>query len=74
MRPYKQAWPVERALAFLRESSGTHFDPVLVTAFEKVMADILDLRALCAAGADHDMDEYRARYDAALKIAGGKPA
>ncbi len=73
VRPYKTAWPVEEALDFLRESSGTHFDPTLVNAFEKVLADILDLRARYADGADHDMDEYRARYDAALKIAGGKP-
>ena len=32
-RPYKPAWPLERALAHLREHSGTHFDPRCVQAF-----------------------------------------
>jgi putative two-component system response regulator len=31
-RPYKQAWPQERALRFLREGRGTHFDPACVDA------------------------------------------
>jgi hypothetical protein len=32
-RPYKQAWPVDRAVAEVVASSGTHFDPSLVVAF-----------------------------------------
>jgi putative two-component system response regulator len=32
-RPYKRAWPVERALAEIRTSSGEHFDPRVVEAF-----------------------------------------
>ncbi len=35
-RPYKDAWPVDRALAHLREESGTHFDPDVVSAFFRV--------------------------------------
>ena len=32
-RPYKQAWPLERAKAFLSEQAGHHFDPACVAAF-----------------------------------------
>lgn len=32
-RPYKQAWPLERARAFIAEQSGLHFDPICVEAF-----------------------------------------
>lgn len=32
-RPYKEPWPVERALGLLREESGKQFDPKVVEAF-----------------------------------------
>ncbi|MGU3667242.1 HD-GYP domain-containing protein [Methylobacterium sp. A49B] len=32
-RPYKQAWPLERARAFVAEQAGLHFDPRCVEAF-----------------------------------------
>ena len=32
-RPYKGAWPVEKALRFLAESAGSQFDPDVVAAF-----------------------------------------
>jgi len=32
-RPYKEAWSIEAALAEIRRSSGTHFDPAVVEAF-----------------------------------------
>jgi putative two-component system response regulator len=32
-RPYKGAWPVDSAIAFLREQRGRHFDPMLVDLF-----------------------------------------
>jgi PAS domain S-box-containing protein/putative nucleotidyltransferase with HDIG domain len=32
-RPYRSAWPKEKALAHIREQSGTHFDPDVVAAF-----------------------------------------
>lgn len=32
-RPYKRAWPLEKAAALLREESGRHFDPRCVEAF-----------------------------------------
>ena len=35
-RPYKQGWPVERAVAEIRRLAGTQFDPAVVAAFEHV--------------------------------------
>jgi putative two-component system response regulator len=32
-RPYRKAWPKEKALAYMREQAGTHFDPDLVEPF-----------------------------------------
>ncbi|MBF0124388.1 MAG: response regulator [Magnetococcales bacterium] len=32
-RPYKDAWPVERALEFIRNEAGKHFDPTLAALF-----------------------------------------
>ena len=32
-RPYRPAWSKEKALAHIREQSGTHFDPDVVAAF-----------------------------------------
>jgi hypothetical protein len=43
-RPYKQAWPAEKALAFMREQSGLHFDPELVRHFLQIAPRILALQ------------------------------
>ena len=32
-RPYKQPWPMQEAIAEIKRSSGTHFDPAVVEAF-----------------------------------------
>jgi putative two-component system response regulator len=32
-RPYKDAWPIEDALAQIMRESSTHFDPLVVDAF-----------------------------------------
>ncbi|BAF61049.1 hypothetical protein PTH_2868 [Pelotomaculum thermopropionicum SI] len=37
-RPYRPAWPREKAIAYLIEEKGRHFDPAVVQAFlEKVL-------------------------------------
>jgi len=36
-RPYKGAWPAEKALVTIRQESGRHFDPTMVTAFLKII-------------------------------------
>jgi putative two-component system response regulator len=33
VRPYKHAWPRDEALAYIRDESGGHFDPLVVAAF-----------------------------------------
>ena len=32
IRPYKEAWSIDQAFDYIREESGKHFDPTLVTA------------------------------------------
>lgn len=38
-RPYREAWSVDRAKAYIRDGSGSHFDPDVVTAFFKLVED-----------------------------------
>lgn len=43
-RPYKKAWPVEDAMAELRLGAGKHFDPDLITIFEGILPEVLEIR------------------------------
>lgn len=43
-RPYKEAWPVDKAVEFLKEQKGKHFDPRLVDLFIEIIPDILNIR------------------------------
>jgi putative two-component system response regulator len=43
-RPYKPAWELDRAEAFLRENSGSHFDPKCVEAFFQGWESVLAIR------------------------------
>ena len=43
-RPYKTAWPVEKAVEFLKEQSGRHFDPSMVDLFLQNLDKILAVR------------------------------
>jgi putative nucleotidyltransferase with HDIG domain len=36
-RPYREGWPLDRAIAYVQAASGTHFDPVVVEAFTRVI-------------------------------------
>lgn len=47
-RPYKAAWPIEKAITFVQDNSGELFDPFLVGLFERelpAIRQILDLYA-----------------------------
>lgn len=44
-RPYKKPWSIEDAMALIKEESGKHFDPHLVTIFELILPEILSIRA-----------------------------
>ena len=39
IRPYKEAWPVHEAVAYLREASGKQFDPRVVDAFLETLEE-----------------------------------
>lgn len=43
-RPYKEAWPIEKAVEFLKDQSGKHFEPRLVELFVEILPDILAIR------------------------------
>jgi len=36
-RPYRKAWPIERIIPYIREQSGTHFDPDVVEVFLEIV-------------------------------------
>jgi len=36
-RPYREAWAIDRALAYIGERAGTEFDPEIARAFESMM-------------------------------------
>ena len=39
-RPYREAWPQERTVAYLEGRSGVEFDPEVVTAFTRMMRQL----------------------------------
>jgi len=43
-RPYKEGWPVDKAIAYINENAGAHFDPELVEHFNAAFGDILEIR------------------------------
>ncbi len=44
-RPYKEPWPIDKVLATLRESAGSHFEPNLIETFITILPDILRIKA-----------------------------
>lgn len=45
-RPYKEAWPVDKAIAFIHDESGRKFDPAVVEAFDRSLPEIMRIRQL----------------------------
>lgn len=43
VRPYKEAWPIDKALDLIRSESGKHFDPELVNLFMECRPQIVDI-------------------------------
>jgi putative two-component system response regulator len=43
-RPYKQAWPLERARHYLESHKGTHFDPACVDALLAQWPEVMIIR------------------------------
>jgi len=44
-RPYKEPWPVEKAIALIQEEAGKHFDPTLARQFTEILDDLLEVKA-----------------------------
>ncbi len=42
-RPYKEPWPIDRAVEEIRKQSGRHFDPELVDIFEHTVPQFLEI-------------------------------
>lgn len=42
-RAYKEAWPVEQALAMLEAEAGAQFDPDVVAAFRRALPQVLEI-------------------------------
>ncbi|MCW8332520.1 response regulator [Vibrio paucivorans] len=43
-RPYKKAWPIEKAIGLIQEEAGKHFDPNLVPIFIDKLDELLVIR------------------------------
>lgn len=43
-RPYKKAWSVEEAINYIKENSGSHFDPNLVQHFIRSLPRIIEIK------------------------------
>lgn len=42
-RPYKKAWPVEKAVEYIKEMSGSQFDPNLVDIFITILPKVQEI-------------------------------
>ncbi|HUA09946.1 MAG TPA: HD domain-containing phosphohydrolase [Candidatus Acidoferrales bacterium] len=54
-RPYKEAWPIDEAIANVRGCAGTQFDPEVVAFFDRSLDDILTIKRRFADGADESV-------------------
>ncbi|MCR6631869.1 MAG: response regulator [Magnetospirillum sp.] len=45
-RPYKKAWPLERAVDHIRQMRGIHFDPLLVDVLTDLLPEVLKIMRL----------------------------
>ncbi|WP_222930751.1 response regulator [Allochromatium palmeri] len=57
VRPYKKAWPVEEAVALLRDGAGSHFDPRLIPSFLEILPKVLEIKARYAESLDVEVSD-----------------
>jgi putative two-component system response regulator len=53
-RPYKKAWSIEDAVAYIQNNAGHHFDPTVVKHFLELLPEI---QAISEANPDHHISE-----------------
>lgn len=63
-RPYKHAWPIDKALQFLSENAGSRYDPAVVQAFKRY-CDTVEKNNL-SASAMHPIGKLQACSDRVL--------
>lgn len=44
IRPYKEAWPIDRIMETLTSSAGSHFDPHMIEHFTRILPQILAIK------------------------------
>jgi putative nucleotidyltransferase with HDIG domain len=44
-RPYRNAWPVKKTIAYLQQEAGTSFDPNIVKRFVEIIPSLLETNA-----------------------------
>ncbi|MCE9633670.1 MAG: two-component system response regulator, partial [Methylophilales bacterium] len=42
-RPYKDAWPVEKALEAMQADAGKHFDPEVIAAMFRALPRMMEI-------------------------------
>ena len=57
-RPYKDAWPIEKAVALIKEDAGSHFDPDVAQVFLDQLDDFIAIRDKWAKVDKDEFDVY----------------
>lgn len=60
-RPYKPAWSIEDAVAYIKDNRGKHFDPALVDVFMERLPAILEIRTRFAEPDEEYSDDRNTR-------------
>ncbi len=53
-RPYKNPWPPEKALDYIKSGAGSHFDPDCVHAFLRRLDEVMHVMRKYSDGSQHD--------------------
>ncbi len=61
-RPYKEAWPVEKAVDLIVAQSAISFDPDLVTAFQLGLPEIMEIKTVFSSGEAHGLEGFRTDF------------
>lgn len=62
-RPYKEAWPIEKAIEFIKSKAGAQFDPQLVDLFIENIEKIVAIREQYK-----DEEEQQASHHKAIRL------